>query len=440
MESLLSKKHRALEAAVWPLGRPSDAHEIPMWQSVCQNWVEQVVQPTHVTYLIEELREKTDDSDPDTTAYDITQAVENTGDWEETARRKGWLSCVELVDELLEPGDHRELLLKLLNLIVHGSSNDEPDDEDLAFYWIRKNPEWNVDNVVFKRDLIAWADMTDTYAGHRETTGKGIEAHTGHVPEYELAHCMLRNFNKPDKIEIRFSEERGLPQGILDTKLMENLPSGEFLPMSRVVDNCRQAVTAWVISEWLGPHGFVSFDNDDWSSDTTWQELGKKEGYDELISRKEICHWYIVSELAGELLRDLGEVVVPLTGSAKFLFGRDETGQVLHFDGSMTNAMIMAGHVDRIPPLGALNHDERVLPRIKISLGGDEFPFRVYGYSEQRPDRELDGVILEPSYREHGWCVIWGPSYQSESEGLVRMFKLSPVTPEGHPEPEYHEG
>jgi hypothetical protein len=77
---------------------------------------------------------------------------------------------------------------------------------------------------------------------------------------------------------------------------------------------------------------------------------------------------------------------------------------------------------------------------LTTTLGGDELPFRVYGYSEQRPDRELSGVILDPCYREHGWCVIWGPSYQSESEGMVRMFKLSPVTPEGHPEPEYHEG
>ncbi len=92
------------------------------------------------------------------------------------------------------------------------------------------------------------------------------------------------------------------------------------------------------------------------------------------------------------------------------------------------------------PSLGALNSDADKLPRIRVTLGGEEFPFQIYGYSEHRPDRELDGVILDPEYREAGWCVIWGPAFESESEGLVRKFKLSPVTPEGHPEPEYHEG
>jgi hypothetical protein len=93
-----------------------------------------------------------------------------------------------------------------------------------------------------------------------------------------------------------------------------------------------------------------------------------------------------------------------------------------------------------LPPLGALNRDTGKLPRIKSTLGGEEFPFRIYGGSGHRPDRELDGVILDPAYREAGCCVIWGPSFESESEGLVRKFKLSQVTPEGHPEPEYHEG
>jgi hypothetical protein len=90
--------------------------------------------------------------------------------------------------------------------------------------------------------------------------------------------------------------------------------------------------------------------------------------------------------------------------------------------------------------LGRSTGDAAKLPRIKSTLGGEESHFRIYGDSGHRPDRELDGDILDPFYRENGWCVILGPSFESESEGLVRMFKLSPVTPEGHPEPAYHVG
>lgn len=92
--------------------------------------------------------------------------------------------------------------------------------------------------------------------------------------------------------------------------------------------------------------------------------------------------------------------------------------------------MIRSGYLDMIPPLGALNHDTEYLPRLRITLWGEEFPFRLYGYSEHRPDRELDGILIAQEYRDVGWQVYWGPSYESESEGHIRTFKLAVVTAE----------
>jgi hypothetical protein len=96
-------------------------------------------------------------------------------------------------------------------------------------------------------------------------------------------------------------------------------------------------------------------------------------------------------------------------------------------------------YLDHVPPLGALHRNPRSLPRVRVTLGGEEFPFQIYGYSEIRPDRELDSVILDPAYREAGWGVTWGPSYSSVHEGTIRTFKLGPATAESSV-PEWHEG
>jgi hypothetical protein len=438
MNTVLSQKTRALDAAVWPLGRPENAYEIPMWQDICREWVVERMQPTNVTYLIDELLNATDGSNPETTAHDIRQAILAAADWEEQAVELGWRRCDDLIEALTAGAEGSDaLLLKLLCLIAYGyaDTTDYEDDEDYAFYWIRRDPVWEGNIVETKHVLRDWADMTDTYIAHRAAGDGRVKKVTGEDVEYRLGWC------RPMKGGgLSFSESGELMRSRYPgVDSVEELPAGEFLPLSRLIENCRHAVTAWVISEWLEPHGFVNFDQQDWSSETTWQALGENEGVEEKITEPEVAHWYIVNEFAAESLREVGAVVSELPGSSDGLFGRTESGQVLHFDGDVQRAMIHSDHLDRIPPLGALHTSEK-LPRIKFTLGGEEFPFRIYGYSEHRPDRELDGVLLDPHYRENGWCVIWGPSFESESEGLVRMFKLSPVTPEGHPEPAYHEG
>lgn len=442
MNTILLQKNRAVEAAVWPLGRPEKAYELPMWQTICRDWVREKMQPTHVTYLIEELLKLADPSDQESTAYDIEQAVQAAANWEECASNAGWLNCDALIEELI--GDDQQasdkLLLKLMCLVVQGYADTSgyADDPDYAIYWIRKTPQWDGDTVVMQSELIAWADMTDTYVAHRAAGDLLIERDTGVAPAYCLGYCHLR---PSPALGVWFSDKDGLPEDVLNNaQAVIDLSQEFFVPLSQMINNCHQAVTAWIISEWLEPHGFVNFYQETWSSETTWQKLGEMEGLEDDVTQNEVSQWFIVDEFAAESLREVGAVVSDLIGSDDCLFGRTEGNQALYFDGDVQLAVVHSGYLDRVPPLGALNRDTDNLPRIRFTLGGEEFPFRIYGYSEHRPDRELDGVILDPEYREAGWCVIWGPSFESEAEGLVRKFKLSPVTPEGHPEPEYHEG
>lgn len=438
MNKILEQKTRALDAAVWPLGRPEKAYEIPMWQSICRDWVRDKMRPANVTYLIDELLKVTDCDDPETTAYDIHKAEDAAANWEECARRAGWVDCDSVIEELAgdDPVESGRLLLKLVNLALQGFSDvaNFKDDHDYAFYWIRKTPAWDGDNVATESEMVEWADMTDTYIEHRVASDLRVERSTGDAVEYQLGYCRVGHPT------LYFPDKAGVSKEILDSRKIADLPDGYFLPLSKMVENCRHAVTAWIISEWLEPHGFVNFELDDWSSETTWQKLGEQFDLEDEVTREEVSQWFIVNEFAAEALREVGAVVADLVGTEDCLFGRIEGGQVLHFDGIVQRAMIYSGYLDRVPPLGALNREREVLPRIRITLGGEEFPFRIYGYSEHRPDRELDGVILDPVYREAGWCVIWGPSFESEAEGMVRKFKLSPVTPVDHPEPEYHEG
>lgn len=130
--------------------------------------------------------------------------------------------------------------------------------------------------------------------------------------------------------------------------------------------------------------------------------------------------------IAGEQLRLVGEVVVPIPRSSCLLWGRDESGQMVHLDGAVHCAMVASGHCDHMPPLGALNRNEQMLPRsLRFTLGGEEFPFRIFGYSENRPNREIEETLLEPSYKESGWRVEWGPEFMSEKDGYVRTFRLT---------------
>ena len=436
MNTILSQKNHALDAAVWPLGRPEKAYEIPMWQKICRDWVRDKMQPTNVTYLIDELLKATDATDPETTAYDIEKAVDAAANWEECAARAGWRDCESLIEEVTGE-EASKLLLRLMSLVVYGYSDttDIADDPYYRVYWIRKNPAWDGNTVATWPELLAWADMTDTYIDHRALGDEMSECDTGVETAYCLGHC----HPNADGTGVWFSDKDGVPEEVLNAQAVAELSDGFFLPLPQMLENCRHAVTAWIISEWLQPHGFVNFDDDEWSSETTWQALGEQFGLEDEITREEVSQWFIVNEHAAESLREVGGIVSELTGTEDCLYGRTEGGQVLHFDGNVQRAMIHSGYVDRIPPLGALNRDTGKLPRIRVTLGGEEFPFRIYGYSEHRPDRELAGVILDPEYREAGWCVIWGPAFESEAEGQVRKFKLSPVTPVGHPEPEYHE-
>jgi hypothetical protein len=122
----------------------------------------------------------------------------------------------------------------------------------------------------------------------------------------------------------------------------------------------------------------------------------------------------------------VGEVVVPIKRSSCFLWGRDEGGQMVHLDGAVQRAMIASGYCQHMPPLGALNRNEQLLPRdLRFTLGGDEHPFRVFGWAEHRPNREIEVDLLEPFYRESGWRVEWSPEFMSEKDGYVRTFRLT---------------
>jgi hypothetical protein len=132
----------------------------------------------------------------------------------------------------------------------------------------------------------------------------------------------------------------------------------------------------------------------------------------------------------------VGEVVVPILRSSSLLWGRDEGGQMVHLDGAVQRAMIASGYCQHMPPLGALNRNEQLLPRdLRFTLGGDEHPFRVFGWAEHRPNREIEVDLLEPFYRESGWRVEWGPEFMSEKDGYVRTFRLTnepaPITEGG---------
>ena len=62
---------------------------------------------------------------------------------------------------------------------------------------------------------------------------------------------------------------------------------------------------------------------------------------------------------------------------------------------------------------------------MRFTLGGEEYTFQVFGYSEYRPNRELDDFLLNDQYREMGWRVEWGPEFMSEKAGHVRTFRIT---------------
>ena len=127
--------------------------------------------------------------------------------------------------------------------------------------------------------------------------------------------------------------------------------------------------------------------------------------------------------------RELGEVVVDVQDSGCYVFGRCQGGQGLWSDSSIQKLMYRLGHLDHVPPLGALNPDARETPRIKVNMRPREFQFKIPGYPELA-NVELGDLILSRVYRVAGWEVVWGSCYESEAEGLVRHFKIIPLTGE----------
>lgn len=71
-------------------------------------------------------------------------------------------------------------------------------------------------------------------------------------------------------------------------------------------------------------------------------------------------------------------------------------------DGCVEDAMFLSGYLDRVPPLGALNSTGNEIPRLQVSLVGDDFPFKASGVSEHRPNRELNEIPLNPVCGEAG--------------------------------------
>lgn len=438
MEQLLLQRISKLEADLWPLGKPDNFREAPLWQEICKEWQWSRLQPTHVSHLINELLESSPELDRNgeaTIASDIREAVREGANWEEVARQKDWVTCDEMINRLTSPGTDPALLVRLLTLATDDSASEEviPGDE-ARFFWVRLNPTWVDGQLEHKPELLSWADMTDTYIQHREVGDIAAEKNTGDAPTYHLCKAWISS-RVPHAVA--FSDYWAVVGDYVKVRDLDALPDGIFIPMGQLLETCRYAVTAWVISEWLEPHGFVNLGRDEWSSETSWLKLGENYGYE--VVEPDVASWYIVNEVPGEHLKELGEVCCPLLGSSNFLYGRTCSGQALYFDGEVQNAMIRSGYLNHVPPLGALNSDERTLPRLRVTLGGEEFPFQIYGYSEIRPDRELDSVILDPVYREAGWGVTWGSSYSSVHEGTIRTFKLGPATAESSV-PEWHEG
>lgn len=402
---------------MWPLGRPENAHEIPMWQDVCSAWVDNVMRPVHVTYLIEELNGS--EADPETTRHDIEQAVRASGNWDEVLDRHGWLSCEDLIKQL-EAGD-RSRLVRLVNLALGGAAADTPADDEL-FYWIRRSPVWEGDEVVYRDAIVAWSWLLDGNAVRAAADEEALHD-TGTHTEYVLGSVIWSERHK--QLEFTDPDASGMEE-LLGLKALDSLPLELFVRPETAFEQCGQAVTAWIISEWLAPHGFVNLDANEWHSSASAFEVGKDYDLEDEVSRNAISQWYIVSETAGEQLRLVGEVVVPIPRSSCLLWGRDEGGQMVHMDGAVHRAMVASGHCDHMPPLGALNRNEHLLPRaLRFTLGGEEFPFRISGYSENRPNREIEQTLLEPFYQEAGWRVEWGPEFMSEKDGYVRTFRLT---------------
>lgn len=427
MDTLYLQNKAKMDAAIWPLGKPEGVYEPPLWQEICNDWVEARMRPVNVSHLIAEIEKLGDAEDPDSTAYDIRKAEEAACNWEEVATDQGWRGCDAVIEELTSPGDtHRTLLAKLLNLIFDGvDSETPPGGGDMRFYWICKTPEWEGDSVVEHKDLFAWSEMTDTYIEHRIIHDTCVEKLTGEKPQYVLCSVSAQSEENLSYSDAWDEDAPTLAQMEADSghRSLEALPPGEFLSMDQLLDSCDHAVTAWVISEWLETQGFVNFDDCEWSSETTWQDLGNNYNYDDMVTRPDVMQWFLVNDFAGNHLRELGGVVVDACSGMNMLYGRTCCGQSIAFDGNTQQAMIRSGYLSHVPPLGALNL-ERSLPRLNVSLGGEEFPFQIRGYSEHRPDRELNDILLADSYREAGWVVEWGPSWESQVEGIIRTFRL----------------
>lgn len=425
-------KDRAVDAAIWPLGRPSDAHEAPLWQSVCREWVDKVMRPVCVTHLIDELIRHTDRDDPDTTHHDIDKAIEESGNWQEVVEAAGWRSCEDVISEINNP-ENLATLIKVVNLALQGCTSETPDP-DCRFYWVKRTPTWDGDHVAMKPSIIPWQTMRVGNADARQKADEAIELEHGTAPEYEL--CFV--YHSPTNgSELRFSDawHTPMPSGHGDAHSLEDLCEDHFPTAQVAFNECREAITAWVCYQWLEPHGFVNFDQAEWSSETEWHLLGANEDLGGEVTRNEIGQWFLVSETAGEHLKATGEVVAPLAGSSYMLWGRDEGGQVLHFDGAVQRAMIRSGYLDRVPPLGFLNRQvAENIPGLRVTLGGEQFPFRLEGFSAinavKHPEAERFAqsilmTLVAQYVREAGWGVQMGPSFESDMLGPVHTFRIT---------------
>lgn len=412
------------DARMWPLGKPAGYSEPPLWQEICKMWTRDIVRPYHVTRLIEELDSLGDAADGESTAWDIRQALDVAADWEAVAVRQGWKQTEDLIDTLQSPGSHTELLSQLLNL-----ATQEVVDKafapmtDIQFYWLRKVPGWDGDVVTSSNELLPWRAMTVEEAARREGVDGAVRKLTELAVDYTLGWV---EESYREEVSPRHSDHwdrviGGELPG--ECSCLAQLPESHFVSMGTLLEVCPEAVTAWVIAEYLEPNGFVNLEEATWSELTDWKALGEREGYQDRIEVPEVSAWYIVSEFAGRHLRELGEAVVEPEGTGLSIWGRVTSGQYIHCDGCMTDAMIRYGYLKHVPPLGALSSCPTP-PSIQVSLGGEEFPFSIYGGSEHRTAGELAAVLIRPDHRERGWAVEWGPTRTHVTHGPTRTFKL----------------
>lgn len=301
MNKIIDDEIDSPEPQVCKLVATEEITDQPFRQDLVKDWVRDVMQPVHVSYLINEL------------SYDSQLREDISAAKAEFYLHKHteWVSCKRLVEDL-RAGDLSHLHL-VVNLALDGTAvtEEEADYDDLLFFWVHTCVKTEVDCI------LPWRHLSEISMDRRDSL------------------CLYAVYRDNSS-----TYQNGIAS-LVGAATFEELESQSdlFCRASDCFLHCKAQLISWVAETLLECNGFVDTGTGELFTPSSPVDLCEAYGLDyKEGSGMDTMTWFLVTDSAGRAIQRAGGIVLELDSSDRRLWGRTTFGQEICMDGVIERA------------------------------------------------------------------------------------------------------